>query len=334
MDKLVRRRELRKEDLPKVEDPFFAEGRVKRALRGWECLHGKTEFLRDCGFTLGQVLSEPDLERAVKEIRDGRWLFLTNDPTRPMRLDDHFGAAQCFPMPAQSNRLAENEKGPGKWRTIDIDYDGLKNTFSMMQNRLGSLGDEGRIFGSEGKDYDNTSRVVTQQWVPLDSHEDHLVSRSVIHRYGELRAITQRYLEGEDKWQISGKSWHWQPVLPFETYEHREKNDARRTKSRGVGNAVLGRAGCPLSIALRRRKYSAWAFPGSYGPAEHAEHLERARLAHCGTYGDQPRYAGVDHFQRGAFAGRSKGGYLCWVSANTLAAAVRCSVVFGAVGMG
>lgn len=40
MDKLVRRRELRKEDFPKVEDPFFAEGKVKRALRSWECLHG------------------------------------------------------------------------------------------------------------------------------------------------------------------------------------------------------------------------------------------------------------------------------------------------------
>ncbi|GLO11434.1 hypothetical protein PPUJ20028_00150 [Pseudomonas putida] len=223
MDKLVRRRELCKEDLLRVEDPFFAEGKVRRALSSWEYLQGKTEFLEDCGITFGRALSERDLERLLKEIRDGRWLFLTSHPFRPMRLDGHLGEAQCFPIPEQSNRQAENERGPGKWRTIDIDYAGLKNTFAILQNRLGSLGDEGRLFGSEGKDYDNTSRVVTQQWVPLDGHDDHLASRSVIHSYGELRAITQRYFEGEDKWQISGKSWHWQPALPFETYEHREK---------------------------------------------------------------------------------------------------------------
>lgn len=223
MDKLVRRRDLRKEDFPKVEDPFFAEWKVKRALTNWGCLQGRTEFLRDCGITLGRQPSERDLEVVLKEIRDGRWLFLTSQPFKPMRLDGHLGAAQCFPMSGQINRHAENERGPGKWRTIDIDYDGLKNTFAILQNRLGSLGDEGRLFGSEGKDYDNTLRIVTQQWVPLDSHDDHLASRSVIHRYGEIRGITQRYFEGEDKWQISGKSWHWQPVLPFEAYEHREK---------------------------------------------------------------------------------------------------------------
>ncbi|MFJ4350203.1 hypothetical protein ACIPZ5_04790 [Pseudomonas sp. NPDC089428] len=223
MDKLVRRCELRKEDLPKVEDPFFAESKVKRALQCGGYLRGEVEFLRDCGITLVQQLSEQGLEIALKEIRSGRWLFLTSEPFRPMRLDGQIGATQCFPGSDYLDRQAERKKGPGKWRTIDIDYDGLKNTFAMLQNRLGSLGDEGRIFGSEGKDYDNTSRVVTQQWVPLDSHDDHLASRSVVHRYGELRAITQRYFEGEDKWQVSGKSWHWQPVLPFETYEHREK---------------------------------------------------------------------------------------------------------------
>jgi len=223
MDKLVRRRQLRKEDMSKVEDPFFARGEVERALMGRRPLCGEAEFLRSCGITSGRELSEHDLKVALEEIRNGSWLFLTSNPFKPMRLDGHLGTTQCFPVSDKLKRQPDYEKGSGKWRTIDIDYDGLKNTFAILQNRLGSLGDEGRLFGSESKDYDNTFRVVTQQWVPLDSHDDHLASRSAIHRYGKLRGITQRYLEGEDKWQISGKSWHWQPVLPFETYEHREK---------------------------------------------------------------------------------------------------------------
>ncbi|MCI0913045.1 hypothetical protein [Pseudomonas putida] len=257
MDKLVRRCKLRKEDFSRVEDPFFAKGNGERALKGNSRLDGKDEFLRSCGITLQRDLSAKDIEVGVEEIRSGRWLFLTNEPFKPMRIDGYQGATQCFPLPGPFKQQADDERGPGKWRTIDIDYDGLKNTFAMLQNRLGSLGDEGRLFGSEGKDYDNTTRVVTPQWVPLDGNDDHLASRSVIRRYGELRAITQRYSEGDDKWQVSGKSWHWQPVLPFETYEHREKNDARRTKRRALGIAIVGHSGCPFFAALHRSQRAA-----------------------------------------------------------------------------
>ncbi|MDH1656888.1 hypothetical protein N5E96_18040 [Pseudomonas mosselii] len=227
MDKLIRRSELSKEDLKRVEDPFFAVSKVKHALLYDGYLWGKTEFLEAGGIRFGQRYSEKDLEKALEKIKDGSWLFLTSEPFNPIRIDGYLGTTQCFPVSEAAPSQSEIEKGPGKWRTIDIDYDGLKNTFAMLQNRLGSLGDEGRVFGSEGKDFDNTTRVVTQQWVPLDSHDDHLASRSVVHPYGKLRAVTQRYLEGDDKWQISGKSWYWQPVLPHETYEHPERHDAR-----------------------------------------------------------------------------------------------------------
>ncbi|WP_233209089.1 DUF2345 domain-containing protein, partial [Erwinia sp. B116] len=44
----------------------------------------------------------------------------------------------------------EKEEGPGHWVTVDHDYHGLKNTAIMAINRLTSMGDEGRVFGSEG----------------------------------------------------------------------------------------------------------------------------------------------------------------------------------------
>ncbi|MFW0757279.1 hypothetical protein ACN1C3_21515 [Pseudomonas sp. H11T01] len=59
------------------------------------------------------------------------------------------------------------EEGAGKWVLKEIDYDGVKNTFVMLANRLGSLGDEGRMLGSDGKDYTNTTRTLIQEWLPL-----------------------------------------------------------------------------------------------------------------------------------------------------------------------
>lgn len=65
----------------------------------------------------------------------------------------------------------------------------------------------------------NTTRTLIQQWVVLNDFEEHRIADSAIRRYGELRRTPQRFLEGEDKWQVGGKSWHWQPVTPDEAYE-------------------------------------------------------------------------------------------------------------------
>ncbi|PSH23591.1 hypothetical protein B7R74_02860 [Yersinia pseudotuberculosis] len=40
-----------------------------------------------------------------------------------------------------------------------------------------------------------------------------------IKKYGEIRKIKQNYLEGDDNWQVVGKSWHWQPVQMDDEYE-------------------------------------------------------------------------------------------------------------------
>jgi type VI secretion system secreted protein VgrG len=110
--------------------------------------------------------------------------------------------------------------GPGHWVTVDHDYHGLKNTALMVLNRLTSMGEEGRVFGSEGKDYENTKRDKIQEWKPLpDDSEDSLKSESAIHVYGIKRTITQAFLEGEDAWAKGGRSWYWQPAAGDDVYE-------------------------------------------------------------------------------------------------------------------
>lgn len=114
--------------------------------------------------------------------------------------------------------------GPGKWVTQEVDYAGVRNVGTMILNRLTSMGDEGRVFGSDGKDYQHTKRTMIQTWQPLGEEEQHLAASSVVRRYGEERRIEQTYLEGPDAWHVSGKSWHWQPVTANTEYEYRTPN--------------------------------------------------------------------------------------------------------------
>jgi type VI secretion system secreted protein VgrG len=121
-----------------------------------------------------------------------------------------------------SNTAVPATSGPGKWVTQEVDYDGMSNTLKMFMNRVGSMGDEGRVFGSDGKDYQNTTRTMIQVWQPLGENEQHLAASSLTRRYGEERRIEQTYLEGPDAWQVSGKSWHWQPATANTVYEYKD----------------------------------------------------------------------------------------------------------------
>ncbi|MCX2900426.1 hypothetical protein, partial [Pseudomonas mandelii] len=107
-----------------------------------------------------------------------------------------------------------SNSGPGRWVTIDHDYQALKNTASMFLNRLMSMGDEGRLFGSQGKDYANTRREKIQEWQPfLEDTDENIVAQSATHPYGSRRQIAQTFLEGDDTWAKGGKSWYWQPAI-------------------------------------------------------------------------------------------------------------------------
>ncbi|AJJ64850.1 hypothetical protein [Yersinia aldovae] len=110
--------------------------------------------------------------------------------------------------------------GPGHWVTIDNNKRGLRNTGIMALNRLFSVGEEGRFFGSDGKDLMHTVQDKIQEWRPIPTGTAYsIASRSVIRKYGEIRKIKQNYLEGDDNWQVEGKSWHWQPVQMDDEYE-------------------------------------------------------------------------------------------------------------------
>ncbi len=113
-----------------------------------------------------------------------------------------------------------DDSGPGHWVTVDEDYHGLKNAAVLFLSRLTSMSEEGRLFGSEGKDYANTKRDKIQEWkrLPPDAEESS-ISQSAVHKYGEQRRITQTFLEGEDPWDVRGTSWYWQPVVADDIYE-------------------------------------------------------------------------------------------------------------------
>ncbi|WP_336766600.1 type VI secretion system tip protein VgrG [Pantoea dispersa] len=117
----------------------------------------------------------------------------------------------------------QKDEGTGHWVTVDHDYHGLKNAGIMSINRLTSMGDSGRAFFFEGKDFMHTKRDKIQEWRPLPSDADeNTINNSAIHLYGEQRRITQTFLEGEDAWQVSGTSWHWMPVVADEIYEEKD----------------------------------------------------------------------------------------------------------------
>lgn len=121
-----------------------------------------------------------------------------------------------------SNTATPATSGPGKWVTQEVDYHGVRNTGMLLINRLASMSDQGRAFGSDGKDYQHTKRTLIQTWQPLGDNEQHLAASSLIRRYGEERRIEQTYLEGPDAWHVSGKSWHWQPVTATTVYEKKD----------------------------------------------------------------------------------------------------------------
>lgn len=113
--------------------------------------------------------------------------------------------------------------GPGVWVTQEYDYLGLANLAIGVLNRVTSMGDQGRVFGSDGRDLKNTMRDVIQEWQPLPEDAPlSLLQTSMTHTYGETRRIRQQYLEGNDQWAVGGSSWHWKPVIANKVFEVRK----------------------------------------------------------------------------------------------------------------
>lgn len=230
MEQLIPRDNLKNYDLSRVrvENSIYATSTVEAHLSYMSGLMGLSDLMRECKIRSSSCVPWDQRKKLIEKVKRGEWLLISDIPSN-LRNKGAFGeyddiaGRRCIASGFFTERPSlEETVGPGKWTFFSIDYDGVKNTAVIFANRLGSLGDEGRLFGSDGKDFSSTTRVFIQQWVPLNDYEGHHADDSVRHRYGELRHTKQRYLEGEDKWQISGKSWHWQPVTPDVDYEYKE----------------------------------------------------------------------------------------------------------------
>lgn len=227
MERLSRWDEVWREDLSKVEGPFFATSEVRRILQDRvriRDLVGLTDLLGSCNLYIPQGLTSHEINIVLRPVESGEWMLLKRKPFNPIDPERYRYAKICESRSRDQyfGSYDFHAGGPGKWKIVDIKSNKLTSGAAFVANFLVSRGDEGRVFLSAGKDYANTTRTVTQEWVPLESYERDFAPSSVIHRFGVVRQTTQVYVEADDHWDVSGTSWHWRPVIANEVYELKE----------------------------------------------------------------------------------------------------------------
>ena len=188
-------------------------------------MYGMTALLRACGLYGSVSLTGVQVDQALKSVRSGEWMLVKDRPFKPIDLKENWYARMCAARSGSHFLLdvTSSVSGPGKWKITSIRIDRLFSGVAFAANFLVSRGDEGRAFLNSGKDYANTTRTVTQEWVPLDAEERYLAPSSAIHRYGAENKVRQIYIEADDAWDVSGASWHWRPVIANEEYEFNDK---------------------------------------------------------------------------------------------------------------
>lgn len=229
MEKIASWTDVRKEDLYKVEDPFFAVSLIRDNLKSRgnvREVRGVTELLKECGLYYSSVsLMNDQIDRALRPVASGAWMLIKDEPFKPINTEENRYARICSRQNAGDfliNTVSE-VSGPGKRKITSIRVNERASSAAFVANFLVSRGDEGRAFLSSGKDYANTTRTVIQEWVPLDTEERNFAFSSAIHRFGMERKVTQIYVEADDAWDVSGASWHWWPVVANEEYEFKHK---------------------------------------------------------------------------------------------------------------
>ncbi|MBK4988952.1 hypothetical protein [Pseudomonas sp. S36] len=225
MEKLTRWTAVSKEDLRKVEDPFFAVSIIRDNLNSRGCvreIYGVTELLKECGLYYSSVsLVGDQIDRALGPVASGEWMLIKDEPFKPINIEENWYARICSRQNDGDHLIntVSGMSGPGKWKITSMQVAKFASSAAFFANFLVSRGDEGRVFLSSGKDFANTTRTVTQEWVPLNAEERNVALSSIIHRYGMERKTTQVYVEADDAWDVSGSSWHWRPVIANEEYE-------------------------------------------------------------------------------------------------------------------
>lgn len=227
MERLVRWDNVSNEELRKAENPFFATTIVRRHLqsRGYiQDLAGLADLLRSCSLYRSRALTGDEIEIVLRAVESGEWLLLKKKPFSPVEPAKLWYSKSCKSK-TESESLGFGgfcTSGPGKWKTVTIKINKVASGVAFLANNLTSRWDEGRVFLSSGSDFANTSRTVTQRWVPFSLETREFAGSSAVHRYGTVREITQYYVRGDDPWDISGMAWHWRPVVANEVYEFKE----------------------------------------------------------------------------------------------------------------
>lgn len=219
------------------ESPSLAVSHVRQALLDPREIFGLTELILEIGFYPSQCLQPLPKKIILEKVESAEWLLACLKPFRPYRPDSSSAwvGRMYHQLGGSSGAVAHNSSrapehalqvaagtGPGKWVLKSIDHDALWNVLAIAANRSGTIANEGSVMFSDGKDLANTSRTLIHEWVRLSTGEQHYKSGSAIHRYGELKKTTQKYLEADDHWALTGQSWHWVPATADVIFERRQ----------------------------------------------------------------------------------------------------------------
>lgn len=230
MNRLIRRDRFmfERHSLTKVEDPFFARSTVRFFLYNPYSLPGLNDLIKECSSELGQYQQLQE-DRIIEKIEKRQWYLLTERSLCPLagrsflthRAGERSVATQADIQAKYEDLTSVVKFGPGKWQKSHIDYHGAVNSFFLLSNRSRSMSNEGQVIFSDPGDLANTIRTFTQEWVRLEADELSFKLDSAEHWYGALRNQKKTFLHADDHWDVSGKSWHWGPVIPDIVYEYR-----------------------------------------------------------------------------------------------------------------
>lgn len=212
------------------ESPFFAVSHVEQALLDPDEIFGLTELILEIGFYPDQCLEPLPKQIILDKVESAEWLLACSNPFSPYRPVGHMHhklGGSSGTVVRNSPRATDHAlqvaagTGPGKWVLKSIDHDALWNILAITANRSGTISNEGGVIFSDGKDWANTRRTLIHEWVRLSTDEKSFELGSAIHRYGELKRTTQKYVEAGDHWALKGQSWHWVPATPDKIFERR-----------------------------------------------------------------------------------------------------------------
>ena len=126
---------------------------------------------------------------------------------------------------AQKELVGPVNRGSGKWVITETDQVNAKSALALVANRLSTMGDEGRAFGSSTADYENTVRYVEQEWQPFSAQDVYDLAQSnpdfvsAVYDYGTSRIFTQSFLPLGEGFIDPNITHAWRPFVPTQEYE-------------------------------------------------------------------------------------------------------------------